>query len=222
MKKKLMKFIDLTLPIKEGMLTFPSPNHPKVEISIMGKIKTAGRETRKIIMGTHTGTHIDAPLHFLKNGLTIDKLDLNILTGPAHMIDLNGIMGPIKVSHLRKLDDYPGIVRLIIRTGWSKKWNTEVYYTGYPYLSEKACRYIIRKKIKLLGFDTPSPDNPLDNFYSLKDSPNHKYFLKNKVILVEYLTNLDKIGNSDFFLIALPLRIAKADASPARVIAFRE
>ena len=215
-----MKIVDLTFPIKEGMLTFPSRNHPSVSISLMGQIKKDGRQTHKIVIGTHTGTHIDAPAHFLENGLTIDKLNPGILIGPAHIINLNGLKGVIGVSHLRELEKVHNPTRLIIRTGWSRKWGTQKYYTGYPYLSKQACRYIVEKKIKLLGFDIPSPDNPKDNFLSKNDSPNHKYLFKKGVILLEYLTGLEKINVSDFSIAALPLLINKSDAAPARVVAF--
>jgi len=220
MKMRIMNVQDLTLPLKEGMLTFPSLNHPKVEVKVLGKITKAGRATRKLVLGTHTGTHIDAPAHFIENGTSVDKLDLKVLIGPARMIDLKGFRGAIEPFHLRELDNLAHIERLIIRTGWSKKYNSADYYTGYPYFSSAACKYIVRRKIKLLGLDFPSPDNPRDNFYSENDSPNHKYFFKHRLILVEYLTNLEKITVSDFSIAALPLNIYGADGAPARVVAF--
>ena len=75
-----MEFIDLSYNIEEGMLTFHTHWHPKVSIEQMGEIEKEGRESRKIIFGTHTGTHVDAPLHFIKNGNSIDKIPLEKLT----------------------------------------------------------------------------------------------------------------------------------------------
>jgi len=217
-----MNIVDLTFPIHEGMLTYPSKNHPKVEISILGNIKEAGRTTRKIILGTHTGTHVDAPAHFLENSLNIDQVDLQILVGKAHMIDVSSVppRTAIQINHLTEIDNYQGLKRLVIRTGWSSKWNTDIYYSDYPYLSHETCEYLISRKIKLLALDVPSPDNPLDHYGSGNDSPNHKLLFRNGVVLVEYLANLDRIDVSDFFIAALPLPICDGDAAPARVIAF--
>lgn len=78
-----MKIIDLSLSLHEGMMTFPSHWHPVVEISILGRHGIEGRETRKLVLGTHTGTHTDAPLHFIPNGKGIDEVPLEVLVGEA-------------------------------------------------------------------------------------------------------------------------------------------
>ncbi len=75
------EIIDLTYPIEEGMLTFHTHWHPQVSIEQLGKIEIEGRESRKIIFGTHTGTHVDAPLHFISNGKSIDEIPLTKLNG---------------------------------------------------------------------------------------------------------------------------------------------
>ena len=82
-----MKIIDLSLPIEEGMMTFPTHWHPVVEVTVLGRHGIEGRETRKIVLGTHTGTHADAPRHFIPNGGTIDEIPLEILIGPASVAD---------------------------------------------------------------------------------------------------------------------------------------
>ena len=86
MKKKI---IDLSLTIKDGMTTFPVPWHPRVEISTQGRIGIEKRETKKLIIGTHTGTHCDAPKHFLKKGKSIDSISPEIFFGEAIVIDLS-------------------------------------------------------------------------------------------------------------------------------------
>jgi arylformamidase len=217
-----MNIVDLTLPIHEGMLTFPSKNHPSVEISVLGRIEETGRATRKISLGTHTGTHVDAPAHFLKNGLSIDRLDLSALIGKAHMIDLSALppKTAIQKSHLTEAGSLEGVERLVIRTGWSAQWNTGRYYSDYPYLSQAACEFIVSHHVKLLALDVPSPDNPMDCHGSNNDSPNHKFLFGNGVVLAEYLANLDKISVADFFIAALPLPVRDGDAAPARIIAY--
>lgn len=82
-----MKIIDLTHAIQKGMPTFKAHWHTPVSITQMGRIEVEGRETRKLVLGTHTGTHVDAPLHFTPGGNTIDKLPLNRLIGDVSIID---------------------------------------------------------------------------------------------------------------------------------------
>ena len=80
------EIIDLTYLINEQMITYPTLWHPKVSIQRLGKIEEVGRNTRKIILGTHTGTHIDAPLHFIKDGKSIDKIPLEKIVGNVTIV----------------------------------------------------------------------------------------------------------------------------------------
>ena len=83
------RIIDLTYPIHEGMTTFPAHWHPVVEITVLGRHGIENRETRKLILGTHTGTHCDAPRHFVPGGKTVDLLPLDIFIGPAFVMDFS-------------------------------------------------------------------------------------------------------------------------------------
>ena len=92
------RLIDLTMTIKEGMQTFASHWHPFVEITQLGRFGIENRETRKIVLGTHTGTHIDAPRHFIKNGLTIERLSLEQLNGTATVLDFSSLPDKTEVD----------------------------------------------------------------------------------------------------------------------------
>lgn len=216
------KIIDLTFPIYEGMPKFAAYWHPSVKITKIGCHTSEGRETRRVVLGTHTGTHIDAPLHFIAKGKPVDKIPLKICVGPAVLISFDSKhKKEITARDLAsKLSAFSKIERLIVRFDWSKKWQKAAYYKEYPYFSKDACFWLVKKGIKLLGMDTPSPDNPRNNKKSKKDSPNHKYFLGKGIVLIEYLCNLNKLKSPQIFLIAMPLRIRGADGSPARVIAY--
>ena len=117
-----MRIIDLSLPIEEGMMTFPTHWHPVVEVTILGRHGIEGRETRKIVLGTHIGTHADAPRHFVPNGRTIDDVPLEILVGPAVVLDFTSC-APLKeidvIDLKRELRDRAP-ERIILRTGWSQ------------------------------------------------------------------------------------------------------
>ena len=96
------------------------------------------------------------------------------------------------------------------------------FYDDYPFFSKEAAEYLVSKDVELIGHDTPSPDASYDTS-SKEDSPIHKIFLKNEIVLVEYIANLDKIENlNGWKIIVSPLKLRDADGSPARVIIYRD
>ena len=216
------RVVDLTHDIREGMTTFPGPNHPRVEVTVLARHHLEGRATRRLVLGTHTGTHVDAPLHFLPDGGSVDQLSLESLVGPAHVVDLSDAepLEAVDVERLRAaLGGRPQHPRVLLRYGWSHRFDTESYYVDWPHLAEEVCPWLVEHGVRLLGMDTPSPDDPRLGFGSERDSPNHHVLLGAGVILLEYLANLDQLQSPDVFLVALPLRVAGADGAPARVIA---
>lgn len=220
------KVIDLTHPIEEGMITFEAHWHPMTSIQQLGRLSLEGRESRKIEIGTHTGTHVDAQLHFFKDGATIDQTSPNILIGEVSIVDFSHMKENEQVTEemLRKVKITP---RMIFRFGWGKHWGTRKFYHEYPHFSQGAARYLVRKGVKFIGNDIPSPDDSrivLDaqTRGTDADSPIHKIFLKSGVVLVEYLANLDTVRELDgWHIAALPLKIKGADGSPARVFLFK-
>ena len=211
------EIIDLTYPLEEGMPTYMAPWHPLVEISQMGRLGLEGRETRKLVLGTHTGTHLDAPRHFLEHGLTIDRVPLGTLVGDVTIVDCAHVARDtaINASDLAKLAITP---RMIFRFNWFKNWNQLQYYKDWPYFTKAAAQHLVDRGVKLIGLDTPSPDDSRTGPKSAEDSPIHKIFLGAGVILLEYLNNLDMIKDLEgWTLIALPLKIRDGDGAPARV-----
>ncbi len=216
-----MKIVDLSLPIEEGMMTFPTYWHPVVEVTILGRHGIEGRETRKVALGTHTGTHADAPRHFIPNGGTIDEIPLDVLIGPATVADFTGCkaLQPIDVADLKQKVGDKVPPRLILRTGWSEHFGNLKFYNEYPFLSENAARWLVENGVRLIAMDTPSPDNPAHSRGTPKDSPNHKVLLGAGVVLVEYLTNLRSLTASEVELIVMPLKLRGCDGSPVRCVA---
>lgn len=222
-----MQFIDLTYPIEHGMSHFTAPWHPDVSVEKMGSIEKVGRETRKICLGTHSGTHMDAPLHFIPGGNSIDQIPLETLIGNVTILRFPDLAENGCLTR-KMLEMYPLSQRIIIVFGWGRNWNTDSYYKGYPFISMDAAKYLVEKGVQLVGMDTPSPDdsriqigNPDLNVE--EDSPVHKFFLSRGVILVEYLANLDAIRDpAGWNLIVMPLKIIGADGSPVRACIFKE
>ena len=218
----MSNYIDLTFDIHEGMLTTPVPWHPMVEISILGRHEFEGRATRKVTLGTHTGTHMDAPYHFVKDGITIDRIPTDVLINKAYVIDVRpkGCFAKTTAKDIKKtgvkIEKGSGV---IIHTGWYNKWMHRDYYFKWPCLTMDACEYLADCGVSLVGLDVPSPDDPKDKIAFGEISPHHYHFLSRGIILVEFLANLDKISKNEIELIALPLKIRGADGFCARVIA---
>ena len=216
-----MKIVDLSLSLHEGMMTFPTHWHPVVEISILGRHGIEGRETRKLVLGTHTGTHTDAPLHFIPNGKGIDQVPLETLVGEATVVNFAPAQPnqEISVAALKEKLRENVPARLILRTDWSDHFGEMTYYNNYPFFSQDAARWLVDKGCRLIAMDTPSPDNPAHSRGSGNDSPNHKVLLGAEVVLVEYLTNLRSLSKSVVELFVLPLKVKGADGAPTRCIA---
>jgi arylformamidase len=212
-----MKIIDLSYPIQSGMPRFDAPWHPETSVRPLGHIAEVGRNTSQLNLGTHCGTHIDAARHFIPDGETIDQLPLEKLIGKVSIIDLSSL----PFDHEVTPDDLAGIrlsARLLLRYDWSKYWGDPQFYHHYPYLGQAAARYLIDQGVRVLGMDTPSPDDSRIPLLSEEDSPLHKLLLGNGVTLIEYLTNLDKADlHTAYNLVALPLPVREGDGAPARV-----
>jgi len=216
-----LRYVDLTLPIHVGMATFPVHWHPVVEITQLGRHGIENRETRKVVLGTHTGTHCDAPLHFIEGGAPVDQLPLDLLIGEASVLDFSHCEPATEIGVtelMTKLGDRKP-ERIIFRYDWSQYFGTMKYYSDLPYLSEEAAQWLVGRGVRLVAMDTPMPDNPKNGRNSCNDSPNHKTLLGNGVVIVEYLCNLDQLPEGDVHLIVLPLKIVGADGSPVRCVA---
>lgn len=216
----MIRFVDLTYPIHEGMLTYDRPWHTKVCVEQMAEICKQGRETRKFVLGSHTGTHIDAPAHFVEEGGGVETIPLDALMGPAVLLDYSSLPPLTEISRARLEEDLEGKVpeRLVLRFDWDRFWGSEEYYEGHPYLSENAARWLADEGLQLLGMDTPMPDNPEPKPGSA-DSPIHKILLSERIVLLEYLCNLDQLASRAITLIALPLKVVGSDGAPTRCVA---
>jgi kynurenine formamidase len=219
--EKKPRIIDLTHPIHEGMTTFPVHWHPFVEVTQLGRHGIEGRESRKVVLGTHTGTHVDAASHFIPGGQTIDQISLDVLVGPALVLDMTPA-SPKRCYDIPDLaerlgDERP--TRLLLRFDWSDHWGTLPFYTQAPFISEEAAHWLIERGVRLLGMDTPQVDSPDHGRGAVKDSPIHKIMLGQGVSFVEYLTNLRLLSQRWVELVVLPLNILGADGAPCRAIA---
>ena len=165
---------------------------------------------------------MDAPHHFLEKGAKIHEISLEKLVSEATLIKCRKSIGLLitKVAIQKfekkqgKIEDFSSVV---FQTGWQRNLQKKYYFTKNPGLSISAAKYLASKKICLVGIDSPSIDVGTDSKFSV-----HQIFAKKGMLIVENLTNLDKIKSSKFHLVVLPLKLKNATGSPVRAIAFVE
>lgn len=211
-----MRILDLSFLIENNMPTCGTEWHQKIEIVPMGKIDRVGRNTHSILLGSHSGTHIDAPYHFINDGDTIDKLKLETVCGRVSIVDYRGFsQKEIMLEDVINLDVSE---RMLFVFGWYKKWKSSEYYQKFPFFSQAAIEHLIKSGMHVMAMDTPSPDSGFA-IGKKNDSINHKLLLENNVTIIEYLCNTDVIDMSkQYEMYALPLKIANCDGAPGRVI----
>lgn len=213
-----MKIIDLSLTIDNECMTCGTPWHQEVKLVPMGTIEETGRNTHSILLGSHTGTHMDAPLHFYNGSEGIDKADLQQICGKMTVIDFSHIGMGCTVEYA-DVKNISVTERMLFRFDWWKKWKTADYYKDFPFFSEAAIASLIERGMRVMALDTPSPDSGRA-ISDKDDSPIHKKLLTNKVTIIEYLTNTDRLAaDKSYLLFALPLKIKDCDGAPSRVIA---
>ena len=215
-----MKIIDLTLTVSDKIPTFPSS--PQPNFIPWENIKEDGYNLEVLFLSSHTGTHMDAPHHFLEKGAKIHEISLKKLVSEAALIQCRKNGGQsITKTDIQKFEKNHGKIEnfssVIFYTGWQKNLQKKYYFTKNPGLSVSAAKYLTSKKISLVGIDSPSIDLGKDPKFSV-----HQIFAKKGVLIVENLANLDKIKSPTFHLVVLPLKLKNATGSPVRAIAFVE
>lgn len=215
----MSKLIDLTHPLQHGMPVFPGD--PLVDIKSHNTISQDEYNLSSITMGSHQGTHLDAPNHYFDDGKTIEKMALEQFFGKATCIDLapDSVLAPRTILTIEMFEPHAhhflSDAKIIYRTGWSHAFGTSQYFEDYPTLSLEAAQWMADKKIGLLGMDTPTP--------SIDATACHHILLQKgvEIVIVESLTNLHLLP-MQFIFSAFPLNLQGVDGSPLRAIAIIE
>ncbi|MBM4055567.1 MAG: cyclase family protein [Planctomycetes bacterium] len=204
-----MAFYDVTLPISDSMITWPSD--PAVSVKKTSMISRGDScNVSELKIGSHCGTHIDAPYHFLENGRTIDQIILENLIGDAMIFEFDN-QEKIDVSDVKRLR-LDNVKRVIFKTINSSYWKLSAFKKDFVYITKEAAQYLVDRGIQLVGVDYLS----IEKFNSQK-AETHGVFLQNNVVVLEGL-DLSLVAAGNYELIALPLKIKSGDGSPARVI----
>lgn len=197
--------IDITRRIFPGLVVWPGDT--PFSYQLVSQIsKGDSVNVGKISSTTHLGTHLDAPWHYLDDGGKLDTVPLSALIGPCRVIDARG-QSTLTTEFLQtvQLAD-----RILVFTGQPNDWQT--FPQTFMHVLPEAAAYMASQGVRLYGTDCPSVDT-----LNSKDLPGHKAFARAGVYILEGLA-LDGVPASDYELIALPLRIEGADASPVRAV----
>ena len=212
-----MKLIDLTLTISESIPSFPGS--PKPQFILWSNLKDDGYNLELLFLSSHTGTHIDAPYHFAKNGIKINQIPLDRLIGNGIIIKLpktkNTAITKLDITLFEKKNGLiPNNSSIFFYTGWQKNLKKNNYFMENPGLDVSAAKYLASKNTNLIGIDSPSIDLGKDESFKV-----HNILSKNNILIVENLTNLNKILTKNFNFTILPLKLKDATGSPVRAIA---
>ena len=215
-----MKVIDLTLTISEEIPTFPGS--PQPNFINWETLEKDGYNLELLFLSSHTGTHIDAPYHFLKKGQKIHQIVTRRLVTEAILIKIRkGANQSITKDDIQKFERKYGKIddgsTVIFHTGWQKNLKKESYFLRNPGLAVSAAKYLASKKINLVGIDSPSIDLGKDSKFSV-----HHILAKSGILIVENLANLEKINSEMFHLIVAPLKLKNATGSPVRAMALTD
>ena len=204
--------IDLTHTLKNKITVYPNTLEPIFEQG--NTIERDGFAEINMTMCTHTGTHIDAPTHIIPNTKSLDQFGVEKFIGPAIVIDCSEIKD-ISLDFLKMKEDVIKNVDFVLfYSGWQHKWNTDRYFDEFPTLTTDAVEWLAKLNLKALGFDSISVDK-----MTAESLPNHKVLLKKDILIIENMTNLDKLISKKFELNCIPLKIENSDGSPIRAFA---
>jgi arylformamidase len=208
----MSRIIDITLPVRPGMLTYPGD--PVVSIERTSDMRAGELSNLSVLsMSTHTGTHVDPPIHFVDGGATIDQMSLDTLVGDALVVDMRGV-GTIGSQELDALDLPDDAERLLFLTDWSGRWaeRSPAFPDTVTCVSAEGAGWLISRGIRLVGTDFISIEGAVDPTF-----PVHRALLGASIVVVEGL-DLRDVTPGRFTLWCLPLKIQDGDGGPARVV----
>lgn len=210
-----MKVLDLTYTISKGMPVYPGTEGPKLEVA--NTYEQHGFKETLLTMFSHTGTHMDSPMHLFDEGASLDSLPAEHFVGQGLVIDCSDLKEGQRITmkyvdSVREKSDQAEFI--LFYTGWDKYWGKDSYFGNYPYITEEVADYLIQDKKKGVGLDVIGLDPISDGRLSL-----HRKILSNDIVIIENLKNLSEIGDKLFTFCALPLKFESSDGAPVRAIA---
>lgn len=211
-----MKIYDISLPVTPDMPVWPGD--PSVEMTQTASMdKGSEYNMTHLCLSVHTGTHVDAPHHFLNDKHTVDSLPLEILTGPAYVLHLPNEISAITAEVLSWAAIPPRTSRLLFRTRNSALWadGVSAFQTDFVAVTADGADWLTTHGIRLVGVDYLSVAPYADSV------PTHQILLRGRVVVIEGL-NLSQVPQGHYVLYCLPLNLVGSDGAPARTILVSE
>lgn len=190
------------------------PGDPIPELTPIARIASEGYNDHLLKTGLHVGTHVDAPFHMIENGMRMNEIPLEHFMGNGVLLDARG-KKEIGVELLEQAKVRANDI-VLVHTGWDKKYSEEEYFDveKFPKFTEELAHELVKRKVKMVGMDTASPDKAPFNV--------HKILLGNDILIMENLCNLQALlGVKKFKVMAFPVKM-HADGGPVRVVAKAE
>jgi arylformamidase len=204
-----MKIYDVTVPISKDLVVYPGDPQIKIERrSVIGKDGSKANVSR-YSFGSHTGTHVDPPFHFIENGITVDKLPLELLMGRVRVVE---VAAPQIDEAVLGEFDFTADVRLFFKTRNSYLWSEKKFFEDFVYITPAAARALVNDGIKVVGIDYLSVEK-----FGAEEPETHLTLLSAGTVIVEGL-DLRDIEPDNYEMICLPLKVKDGDGAPARVV----
>jgi arylformamidase len=201
-----VSLIDVTVPIRDGMPVYD--RNPGVHLDRTSSIAVGDAvNISRLDLGVHTGTHVDAPLHFIEGGEGAETIDPAILIGEAHVVDATALHEDIDAEALETLDLPPRAERLIFKTPNSELWSRDSFTRDFIRFVESGARRLVDAGVRLVAID----------YLSIGDERAHRVFLGNGVVPLEGL-DLREVAAGPYTIYCLSLKLVGSDGAPARVL----
>jgi arylformamidase len=200
-----MQIFDVSVPIQPGMITYPGDPQVHMERVVSIEHGDVANLTR-LDFGVHTGTHVDAPLHFIDQGAGADALPLEVFLGPCEVVDATGAGGEIGAETVPE-----GVERVLFKTRNSELWACASFDESFVRIGLAAAERLVEQGVRLVGVD----------YLSVGEPETHRTLLGAGIAAIEGL-DLSGIVPGSYRLACLPLRIVDSDGSPARAVLIRD
>ena len=213
----MTRLIDVSLEVGPDLLVWPG--NPGVSVTPSSRISEGGSSNvSEIRLGSHTGTHIDPPFHFLDDGATAEDLPLEVMMGETTVADLRGTPGPIGPDELAGLSLSGGVTRLLLRTDNSSLWAADprAFPDDYVSLSPDGARWVVDQGVRLIGIDFLSIEAR-----GAPGHPTHRTLLEADVVILEGL-DLSGVEPGGYTLVCFPLKIVGGDGAPTRAVLLKD
>jgi len=206
------EWYDISVSISAEMPIYPGDTHP--ELKPFASIDQGDLANMlELRLGSHTGTHVDVPRHFLRDGKNLDQVGLDQFWGRAKVFQLS-VKEKIDREKLADLDIQANEI-ILFKTKNSELWDIQEFQRDFIYLTVEAAEYLVEKKVKAVGIDYLS----IEKFKS-KSHLTHTTLLKNGIVILEGI-NLKDVSPGEYFLFFFPLKLKGADGSPVRAVLFK-